>query len=470
MADTEISKLIPITVRPIGGKEVATVDARKLHSYLGIGKHFSTWMHDHIARYQFSAGTDYVRILLGRYNSKDYHLTLDAAKNVLLFGGADVDKRRAAYAYFLRMQRAAPGGHSDVQAKAAPPAANRDPAAARPPVYPRYDVRPTVQAGDDLADRIAKETLLNDEVPVAEPAAPVDPVGAASPASAVARFQFSICTASGSKAHYIVRTVTRGGEPWFVLADVCRVLEIANPRDAATRLDNDEKAGVVLTDVSLNGVTQERAYTAVSEGGLYTLILRSDKPQAKPFRKWVTSEVLPAIRKTGGYIGAAPEETPESLALRAMRVLQATVDRQAAANASMSAELAASDFLNSCLERRVSEAAPKAEAFDRLVLTPGRTYTVTESAKHWQLKPGEAFTTLNGKRWLYRSGHNGPWLAHQQHLNNGNLVHKATQKANGNQGDPQVRVTEKGLKEMARLLRKEGKQIDSDLPIFRDMH
>lgn len=94
-----------------------------------------------------------------------------------------------------------------------------------------------------------------------------------------------------------VRTVQVNGEPWFVLADVCKVLEIKNSRDAAAKLDGDEK-GVALTD-TLGG---KQHVTIINESGLYTVILRSDKPQAKPFRKWVTSVVLPSIRKHGAYM------------------------------------------------------------------------------------------------------------------------------------------------------------------------
>lgn len=93
-----------------------------------------------------------------------------------------------------------------------------------------------------------------------------------------------------------VRTVQVNGEPWFVLADVCKVLEISNSRNISSRLEPDEK-GVTLVD-TLGGTQQ---MTIINESGLYTVILRSDKPQAKPFRKWVTSVVLPSIRKTGSY-------------------------------------------------------------------------------------------------------------------------------------------------------------------------
>lgn len=100
-----------------------------------------------------------------------------------------------------------------------------------------------------------------------------------------------------------LRAISKDGEPWFVLNDVCRVLEISNARDAATRLDDDEKAGVVIPDA----IGRAQNTTIISESGLYALILTSRKPEAKRFRKWVTAEVLPELRKTGSY---SVRETP----------------------------------------------------------------------------------------------------------------------------------------------------------------
>lgn len=93
-----------------------------------------------------------------------------------------------------------------------------------------------------------------------------------------------------------VRTVMRNGEPWFCLVDVCRVLGITNHKNVFARLDNDEK-GVHEMD-TLGG---KQKMSIINESGLYNVILRSDKPEAKPFRKWVTGTVLPSIRKTGSY-------------------------------------------------------------------------------------------------------------------------------------------------------------------------
>lgn len=91
-----------------------------------------------------------------------------------------------------------------------------------------------------------------------------------------------------------VRTVQKDGEPWFVAADVCRALDVRNNRDALSRLDNDEK-GVVLTDTL--GGNQEMSI--VNEPGLYSLVLGSRKPEAKAFKRWITHEVIPSIRRHG---------------------------------------------------------------------------------------------------------------------------------------------------------------------------
>ena len=94
-----------------------------------------------------------------------------------------------------------------------------------------------------------------------------------------------------------IRTVEKDGEPWWVLADVCKVLELSSPHKVADRLEADEKGRNLIP--TLGGMQE---MTTVNESGLYAVILRSDKPQAKPFRRWVTSEVLPSIRKHGAYM------------------------------------------------------------------------------------------------------------------------------------------------------------------------
>jgi prophage antirepressor-like protein len=105
-----------------------------------------------------------------------------------------------------------------------------------------------------------------------------------------------------------IRVITdEQGNPWWVAKDVCTVLGITNPTQAVQQLDDDERA--------MQNIGRQRAMNVINESGLYTLILRSNKPAAKPFRKWVTAEVLPAIRRTGFYQQpeAARKKKPDSL-------------------------------------------------------------------------------------------------------------------------------------------------------------
>ena len=185
-----------------------------------------------------------------------------------------------------------------------------------------------------------------------------------------------------------VRTVRKDGEPWFVLKDVCTVLSISNAADVYARLDTDEK-GVGLVDT--HGGQQNM--NIINESGLYNVILRSDKPEAKPFRKWVTSEVLPTIRKHGAYL------TPETLQaailnpdylLRVVTALKDETDKRKALEVS-----------NAALTVDLEIARPKAEYFDELVdrnlLTNFR-----ETAKQLGIKERGFVQFLLDKKYVYR--------------------------------------------------------------------
>lgn len=97
-----------------------------------------------------------------------------------------------------------------------------------------------------------------------------------------------------------VRVVERDGEPWFVAADVCKALEIGNPSQALVRLEDDEKFTTLISNEGAASGTSSMAF--VNEPGLYSLVLGSRKPEAKVFKRWVTSDILPSIRRTGGYV------------------------------------------------------------------------------------------------------------------------------------------------------------------------
>ena len=114
-----------------------------------------------------------------------------------------------------------------------------------------------------------------------------------------------------------VRVVMRDDAPWWVAADVCRVLEILNTSDAVKRLDEDE---VTLDQIE----GSHRPTNLISESGLYALVIRSDKPAAKRFRKWITSEVLPSLRRHGRYdMSGAPSDMREISADRLIELLEA---------------------------------------------------------------------------------------------------------------------------------------------------
>lgn len=117
-----------------------------------------------------------------------------------------------------------------------------------------------------------------------------------------------------------IRTVVVNNEPMFCLIDICKALKMSNPTMVAQRLDDDERTKL---DLGRAGDTN-----FITESGLYAVILRSDKPNAKKFRKWVTSEVLPSIRKNGGYIAGQETLSDEELLSKALMVAQRKIDEK----------------------------------------------------------------------------------------------------------------------------------------------
>lgn len=185
-----------------------------------------------------------------------------------------------------------------------------------------------------------------------------------------------------------VRTIEQNGEPWFVLKDVCGILGIRNTADTYNRLDDDEK-GVGQID-TLGGMQR---VNIVNESGLYNVILRSDKPEAKPFRKWVTSEVLPTIRKHGAYM------TPETLEAAIMN--PDIMIRLCTALKNEQEKRKALETVNSALTVDNQIMRPKADYFDELVdrnlLTNFR-----ETAKQLEIKEKNFIGFLLEKKYIYR--------------------------------------------------------------------
>ena len=186
-----------------------------------------------------------------------------------------------------------------------------------------------------------------------------------------------------------VRTVEMNGEPWFVLKDVCEVLGIADHKVTARRLDADEVCQTPLTD----SMGRQQETTVINESGLYNVILRSDKPEAKPFRKWVTSEVLPSIRKHGAYMTSETLQAailnPDTM-IQLCQQLKAEQDKNAALTAANS---------QLTVDKQIMQ--PKADYFDELVdrnlLTSFR-----ETAKQLEIKEKVLIQFLLEKKYIYR--------------------------------------------------------------------
>lgn len=182
-----------------------------------------------------------------------------------------------------------------------------------------------------------------------------------------------------------VRTLSIDGEPWFVGKDVADILGYTNPRDAlAKHVDDEDKNTVAICD----GTPGNPNTTVINESGLYSLVLSSKLPTAKKFKRWVTSEVLPAIRKHGGYVAGQEHMSDEELMAKALLMAQKTIaDRDARISA---------------LQVEVAVAQPKAAYFDELVdrnLLTG----IRETAKELGIKQKVFVDFLLNKKYLHRS-------------------------------------------------------------------
>ena len=206
-----------------------------------------------------------------------------------------------------------------------------------------------------------------------------------------------------------VRVININNEPWFVAKDVCALLDLSNVGQALSSLDEDEKTSIdpniIIADVgfdrmmtiagmNMRAVIPEagqggRPLSLINEPGIYSLVLRSRKPEAKAFKRWVTHEVLPAIRRTGGYIAATGTETPEELYARALTSLKAALDRQKAIAAEQAGQLKLQ--------------APDVE-YARTVLASDGLHTVNSIAVHLGISAIRLNKFLIAENWIYRQG------------------------------------------------------------------
>jgi anti-repressor protein len=229
-----------------------------------------------------------------------------------------------------------------------------------------------------------------------------------------------------------VRVIVLDGAPWFVLADLCRVLGLVRgPAQVAERLDDEVRQTYPIPD-SLGRVQET---TIVSESGMYEVVIRSDKPEAVAFRRWITGEVLPSIRKTGGYSAAPALEGPELLA-------RAVLEAQAM--------LAAKD-------ERIAELEPQAQVATKLLDAEG-DLSVRDAAQSLtragvKVGAGRLFGELERRGWIKRAMGDGRYRVIQSAIETGYMSvlpqsHYHPRTCELILDPPQPRVRPKGLQKL----------------------
>ncbi|QGJ87291.1 antirepressor [Gordonia phage Wocket] len=236
---------------------------------------------------------------------------------------------------------------------------------------------------------------------------------------------------------HTVRTVVVDGEPWFVAADVARILGYRMASDMTRRLDADDRG-----TRSVRTPSGEQDMTTINEPGLYEAVLGSQTAGARDFKRWVTHTVLPEIRRTGSFNAALPQTREERFAIALTEAGQMLAER----------------------DERIAELEPKAEVADRLLDASG-DYSVKDAADvltRAGIKTGQArlFAVLEHKGWIHRAKGDGKWRCYAQSIETGYVAPLPQSHYHPKTGvlvldPPQVRVTTKGLQ---RLLTEHGAQ------------
>lgn len=236
-----------------------------------------------------------------------------------------------------------------------------------------------------------------------------------------------------------VRTLVIDGQPYFVGKDVAEILGYANTRDALSKhVDSEDKNTVAIHDGIKRGNPNQ---TVINESGLYSLILGSKLPSAKKFKRWVTSEVLPAIRKHGAYM---TNEKIEEVLLNPDTIIK------------LATELKTERERRSIAEQRVNELTPKASYYD-LVLSNESLVTITQIAKDYGMSGQAMNHKLHDLGVIYKQGNT--WLLYSKYQRTG-WTHSETimvDKADGTQkAVMHTKWTQKGRLGLYELLKRHG--------------
>lgn len=211
-----------------------------------------------------------------------------------------------------------------------------------------------------------------------------------------------------------IRIQVENGEPMFCLSDVCKALGLTNTSSVAMRIDKEDRSKLDLArdNQVVNG---NSIAIFVTEMGLYDVILFSDSPKVKPFKRWITKEVLPSIRKTGGYIIDKPEDTNEDILARAFIVAMDTIKRK--------------DEKIKELDSKIEEQVPKVEFFDQVTdSTDAVDMAVCAKTLNMGIGRNHLFEILRSEKILQPN--NQPY---QRYIDNGwfRVIEQKFEKADG---------------------------------------
>lgn len=227
-----------------------------------------------------------------------------------------------------------------------------------------------------------------------------------------------------------IRTITKDNEPMFCLADVCKALEITHVTDVKKRMNKD---GVGTAEV-IDSMGRKQKATFINEANLYKVIFQSRKPSAEKFTDWVTDEVIPSIRKNGGYIANQENLTPEQIVANALVVAQNIITQK---------------------DKQIEEMTPKANYFDALVDKKLNT-NIRDTAKELGIGEKAFVSFLIEKGYVFRQGKHKQLRPYAKYAESGNGLFVLKDKHNEQNGwtGQQMYVTPKG-KETFRLLLEE---------------
>lgn len=228
-----------------------------------------------------------------------------------------------------------------------------------------------------------------------------------------------------------IRTVNVNGDPWFVAKDVCDILGVQNVTQSMQQLEDFER--------SMFNIGRQGEVNIISESGFYTLVLRSRKPIAKPFRLWVTQEILPQIRQTGGYIPIKEEEPNEVFLARAVQIANETIKHK--------------DEIIANQKKRI-ESLEETEQDWRLLMDTKGTFSVNEIAHFIGIGEYKLFSYMRNIGLLFKN-ENGDNVPYENPTNKGKFTAIPAIAPDGT-AHLQTRICPAGISYITKLLRKYG--------------